>query len=37
MKILRDCILKAVAAGQLDGYVPRECRFGSAEQLEVGE
>jgi hypothetical protein len=37
MKILRDCILKAVAAGQLDGYVPRECRFGSAEQLEAGE
>ncbi len=34
MTVLREWILAAATAGQLDGYVPRECRFGTAEQLE---
>ena len=34
MTVLREWILAAAASGSLKGYVPRECRFGSAEQLE---
>ncbi len=34
MTVLREWILAAATASQLEGYVPRECRFGSADELE---
>ena len=34
MRVLREWILAAATSGSLAGYVLRECRFGSAEQLE---
>ena len=34
MKVLREWILAAANSGSLDGFVPREGRFGSAVQLD---
>ena len=34
MNVLKAAILEAAEDGNLDGFVPRERRFGSAEQLE---